>query len=102
MTNNPLSTLKIDYWYKMLPVIGTILLIISLTFELKDVSNTMVQVISVGVIFFGIGEWINHPLQTGIVSGYKLTSYNRVNKLSGNLWVILGISFIVYAIGWHR
>lgn len=98
MSETPLSSLKIDYWYKMLPVIGTITLIVGLTVEVKGVSNTLVQLVSIGVIFIGIGEWINHPLQTDIGPGYKITSYNRVNTVSGNAWDFLGVALIVYGL----
>lgn len=49
MSENLLSSLKIDYWYKMLPVIGTVTLIVGLTVGVKGVSNTLVQLVSIGV-----------------------------------------------------
>lgn len=102
MTQNPLSTLKIDYWYKILPVIGTITLILGLTVDIKGISNILVQLISVGVIFIGIGEWINHPLQTKVGMGFKITSYNRINTFAGNVWGLIGAGIIVYALIYHR
>ena len=97
MGENPLSTLKIDYWYKMLPVVGTLTLIIGLTVEIKGVTNTLVQLVSIGVIFLGIGEWINHPLQTQIGAGFKITSRNRLNTFAGNAWDVVAVVMIVYA-----
>ena len=79
-------------------VIGTITLILGLTVDIKGVTNTLVQIVSIGVIFIGIGEWINHPLQTGVGPGYKITSYNRVNTLAGNIWDVVGIALIVYGL----
>lgn len=102
MSQNPLSALKIDYWYKILPVIGTVTLILGLTVELKSVSNTLVQLVSIAVIFIGIGEWINHPLQTKVGPGFKITSYNRINTLAGNVWDLVGIGLIMYAFIYHR
>ncbi len=102
MTQNPLSTLKIDYWYKILPVIGTITLILGLTVDVKGVSNILVQLVSVGVIFIGIGEWINHPLQTKVGAGFKITSYKRINTFAGNVWGLVGIGIISYALIYHR
>ena len=87
MNENPLSTLKIDYWYKILPVIGTIGLIISLTLDVKIADNLTISLISIGVIFIGIGEWINHPLQTALAYGGKITTYNRLNTIAGNVWI---------------
>lgn len=93
---NPLNSLKIDHWYKIFPVIGTITLVLSLTVEVKVFDNITVAMISIGIIFVGIGEWINHPLQTGIIPGYKITSYNRQNTFWGNAWDIFGLGIIIY------
>jgi hypothetical protein len=102
MNENPLSALKIDYWYKLLPVIGLATLVVGLTVEVKEVSNILVQLVSIGVILIGIGEWINHPLQTRLgPGGFKITSYNRLNTLAGNLWVLAGIFLIAYAAAYH-
>ncbi len=102
MPENPLSSLKIDYWYKILPVIGTVTLIIGLTVDVKGVSNVLVQLLSVGVIFIGIGEWINHPLQTRVGMGMKITSYNRINTFAGNAWNLIGFFIILYSLLFHR
>ena len=98
MTSNPLSNLKIDRWYKILPVIGAVTLVLSLTVEMKVSDNLTVLVASIGVILFGIGEWINHPLQVRMVGAYKITSYNRVNTFWGNLWSMFGVGLIIYAV----
>jgi hypothetical protein len=65
---------------------------------MKGVENCIVQLFSLGAIFIGIGEWINHPLQTRIVPGYKITSYPRVNKFGGNVFDLLGIVCIIIGI----
>jgi len=57
MSNNPLSKISINDWYKILPVLGAAVLILALTVELVGVKNTAVQLISLGAIFIGIGEW---------------------------------------------
>lgn len=98
MSNNPLSTMVIDYWYKILPVIGTITLIASLTVDMKVADNPTVMFVSIGVIFIGIGEWINHPLRTGIIPGAQITTYNRINTFWGNIWDLIGAVIIVAAI----
>jgi len=102
MSQNPLSTLKIDYWYKILPVIGTVTLILGLTIDIKGITNTLVQLVSVGVTFIGIGEWINHPLQTKLGMGFKITSYKRINTFAGNIWDLIGVGIIIYALMYHR
>ena len=101
MSQNPFSALKIDDWYKLLPVIGGVTLVLALTVEMRGVPNVLVQLVSIGVIFIGIGEWINHPMQTKIVPGFKITSHIRLNTFSGNFWDLLGIGMIVYAFVYH-
>lgn len=100
MSENPLSGLKIDYWYKILPVLGAIGLIISLTTNVKIFDNETVALISIGIIFIGIGEWINHPLKerVHVSMRYKITDYNRSNTFWGNLWDVLGLLIIASAL----
>lgn len=103
---NPLQSLVADYWYKAMVVAGVFVLAISLVFEIKGVQNVTVQQLSFGIALIGIGEWINHPLQTRlflpsvyIPRGGIATSYNRSPCLLGSLFDILG--FIVVCIGFH-
>lgn len=98
MTDNFLSNLKIDYWYKILPVIGCFLIIISLTVDVKVFDNITVFLLGLGVICVGIGEWINHPLQTAVGHNCIITSYNRLNKLSGNVWDFIGFFVMVVSL----
>lgn len=92
---NPLAKLKIDYWYKAVLVIATSVLIISLTVELKSVENNIVQLLSLGGIFCGLGEWINHPLQVKVGPNFKISGYPRKHRLGGYLFDLAGIVFIV-------
>lgn len=106
--NNLLKSLKIDYWYKVFVVVGAAFLVTSLTIDLVGVDNTIVQLLSFGALLLGIGEWINHPLQTAIMpptayyapGGAKITSYNRQPCLLGSLFDILG--FIIAGIGVYK
>jgi len=91
VSSNPLANLKIDYWYKALLVIGACVLIVSLSVEMKGVDNSVVQLVSLGAILIGIGEWINHPLRTTVVPGWIGTSYPRINTWSGNLFDLTGV-----------
>jgi Na+-transporting methylmalonyl-CoA/oxaloacetate decarboxylase beta subunit len=97
VSQNPLSNLTIDYWYKLLPVIASVTLVLSLTVELQGVTNTFVQIASIGVIFIGIGEWINHPLQTKLAYNLKITNRNRINTFWGNMWDVAGVGLVIYA-----
>ena len=98
MSSNPLSNLLIDYWYKAVLVMAICTLIVSLSVETKGVENCVVQLISLGAIFIGLGEWINHPLQTRLIPGAKITGHPRVNKVGGNLFDLLGLVFIIVGI----
>jgi hypothetical protein len=89
--SNPLESLKLDYWYKAVLVISTVLLVISLTVPLQGVSNSTIALICLGGIFIGLGEWVNHPLQEAIGHGYKITGYPRKFTFLGSIFVIFGL-----------
>lgn len=91
MSNNPLANLKIDYWYKALLAIGVCVLILSLSLEMKGVQNSVVQLVSLGAILVGIGEWINHPLQERGGHGFKVSGHRRINTDPGNVCDLAGI-----------
>jgi hypothetical protein len=96
MSTNPLEKLVIDYWYKAVVVASIFILIISLTVNLVAIDNTVVQLISIGAFFIGIGEWINHPLQTRLMPASvlypagKITGNPRNPSFTGILFDILG------------
>lgn len=99
-----LSALRIEHWYHVFVALGAAGSIASLSFELKGVSNAHILVISMGVLFVGIGEWINHPLQTAIVppnvylgGGGILSGHPRNPSLLGSLFDLLG--FLLLTIG---
>lgn len=105
MSPNPLANLKIDCWYKALVVIATALLLLSLTIDLIGIDNTIVQLLSLGLLLIGVGEWINYPLKTASVrpnvfapSGGKITGYNKRSVLLGILFVLLGVIIICIGI----
>ncbi len=99
-----LAGLKIDKWYHVFVVLGAAGSIASLSVDLKGVANAHVLIASLGVLFVGIGEWINHPLQTAIVppSAYLggagiLSGHPRNPSLLGSLFDLLG--FILLVVG---
>ena len=110
MGTNPLSNLKIDYWYKAFIVIGSAFFITSLTIELKGtITNDIGQLLSSGLVFWGTGEWINHPRQCRLIppgnpyllpSGSKIIGHNRQSSISGTLFDIL--SFILIGTGLYK
>ena len=101
--DNPLSNFKIQYWYHAIMVISGFLLLYSLTVPLVGIDNSTVQKLSLGAFLIGLGEWINHPLQTKIYPpsyhmpiGGTTTGYPRNNQFIGILFDILGICLIVW------
>ena len=96
--SNPLQALKIDYWYKAVLVICSALLLVCLTVPLQGVSNPIASMICIGGIFIGLGEWINHPLQTKVGAGYKITGHPRTFNFLGILFVLFGLGVSGYVI----
>lgn len=101
--SNPFSNLSLDTWYKAALPIGAAVLLLALTVELKGVENSIALLISIGVIFVGSGEWINHPKTTSIrppskgYPGYlQIEKYERKNTLLGNLFLVFGLILIGY------
>jgi len=85
-----LKNITVEYWYKMIVVAALFFLFISLTTPLVGVSNQAVQLLSLGAFFIGIGEWINHPLQTRLEYNLKITSRNRLANFTGLAFDALG------------
>jgi hypothetical protein len=105
--NNPLSNLKLDYWYHVFIVLGALFLLTSLTVKLEGVENTNVQILSLSVLCIGIGEWINHPILMEIIppsravpTGGDLTSFPRNSSKVGISFDIIGLLFL--CIGLYR
>ncbi|MBS4050762.1 MAG: hypothetical protein KGZ69_06125 [Methylomonas sp.] len=75
------------------------LLVLALTVPLQSVPNTAVQLMALGGIAVGIGEWINHPLQTrvNIPENLKIWSFRRAMSPLGAFFDLLGV--LVFALG---
>lgn len=102
---NPVSGLKLDYWYKVLVVVGAAGAIAAMTVELKGIANAHALIFSVGCFCVGMGEWINHPLQTVIVAPSaqlptygQITGHPRKNTWLGNAFDIVGFVALTAAI----
>ena len=60
--------------------------------------------LSAGGFFVGLGEWINHPLQTAIIQptinrvGGVITGHPRNNKPLGVAFVLLGLALIAFGL----
>lgn len=92
---NPLNNLKLDHWYKMLIAASFVVFLLSLTVKLADLPNNAIQLMSLGVFLFATGEWRNHPLQTKLGGGIKITSYPRRFTFAGSVLNCVGIAAFV-------
>ncbi len=100
--DNPLSKLALDYWYKVLMVVGFVVFLLAGTGTLAAFPAAPTALISLGVFFIGLGEWINHPLKEALVAGNvffppgKISGHPRSPRALGYLFDLLGaISIIV-------
>jgi len=104
MSTNPLEKLVIDYWYKAIAVAGFSVLMLSLTVDLVGISNNVVQLISLGAFFVGLGEWVNHPLQTTLLHatayhpGGMLTEHPRKFSFAGIILDFIGCLLVAVGI----
>lgn len=102
--SNPLSNLILDYWYKVLMVVGFFVFLLAGLGLLSAFPIAPTVLISSGLFFLGLGEWINHPLQTEFVEANayhpsgQLTGYPRNNTPVGVLFALLGFSLIIYGL----
>jgi apolipoprotein N-acyltransferase len=85
-----LKDLKIDHWWKLIAVAGALLAIAA-----TPVQFAAGGLVGLGILFFGAGEWINHPVQQSIGMGYgsvwKGTSYPWNPRPLGIVLDALGI-----------
>lgn len=94
------DNLPLDTWFKAVTYLGGIVLILSLTVELKSVSNEVMTTIGFGMFLYGIGRWKNQKTRTQFVPGGKLSWKARDSDIIGLLLEVTGLLAIVSAIGY--
>lgn len=98
---NPLSKLALDYWYKVVMVVSIFVFLLVGAGLLPEFPTAPTSFISIGGFFVGLGEWVNHPLQSIVLQRDALTyeklgvCHARKNKILGIVFVILGV-FLVF------
>jgi len=98
--DNPLSKLALDYWYQVLMVVSIAVFLLTGAGLLHAFPTVPTAIISLGGFFVGLGEWINHPLQTALTppSAYYpqgvLTGHPRNSSLLGIAFVVLGLVLV--------
>ena len=96
--DNPLSKLKLDYWYHAIMAVCAVGIVIALTVQTKGITNAQALFLFGGGFFVGLGEWKNHPLQmtikhpTRFEAGYTTSGYHRSGGVIGYGFVLLGVA----------
>lgn len=90
-----LKDFDLEHWWKLAAAAGALIAIASAPTQFRPG-----MIIGIGILLFGIGEWINHPVRTGLGYGGVLTGYPRSNKPLGLLIAALGIG--LFAFGLYR
>lgn len=90
-----LGGISFKHWFTGWIAVSAAALIGSIAAHERDFA-----LIAVGSLLFGFGQWVNHPVQTGIGHGYITTGYPRSSKPFGLL--LEGLGLLVIAIGIYR
>ncbi len=76
-----------DHWYKGIVASGVALALPAISFHERDFA-----LFAVGMVLFGLGEWINHPHRIDIYpeAGAELHKRSRLNSPVGLGLAVLG------------
>ena len=98
------KNLKLDYWYKVVLVLGALIIIGSLVIELKGITNQQGLLLGGALFCLGLGEWSNHTaeiyerppnvyiaVRVFSVTRWRPTLIGSLLDLSG---IYLGVKFI--------
>ena len=102
--DNPLSKLSLDHWYRALMVVSIVVFLSAGAGILKAFPTAPTALISLGSFCIGLGEWRNHPLQTGFLPpnayrpGGVLTSNPRRSSAIGNFFLLLGLFLVAVGV----
>jgi hypothetical protein len=72
-----LDAFKLDHWWHVVAIAGGLIAVAAV-----PVQFVAAFLIGLGLLFFGAGEWVNHPRQTQ-VKGAKVVG---IYKVTGNPW----------------
>lgn len=96
-----LKNLKLDEYYMLFVYLGTFFFVFSLALPTQWLSNERLGLVSLGILFIGVGEWKNHKLVSGIkeanayTGGPALVTIKiRKPDFLGYLFDFLGILFL--------
>ena len=83
------------YWYQALVVMSFSVFISNGYGLLENYPTIPTTYLSLGFLLFGLGEWLNHPLQAKVIRGYIGHGHPRKSNFFGILLVIFGLIFIL-------
>lgn len=98
--DNPTTKFALDHWYKVLMAAGLLVLCLAGAGLLKEFPTAATALVALGTFFIGMGEWINHPLQTRVFARGIATSHPRRASAAGWFFDVLGLGLLV--VGLYR
>lgn len=85
-----LSNLKIEHWWHAFTVVGGIGSVAALAIPANPVASQRdIFLLFFSCFLFGVGSWMNHPVQNKIGMGFKITGYPRRASFLGCFFEIL-------------
>ena len=87
-----LDRFKPDHWWNVVAVAGGLIAVAAV-----PVQFVAAFLIGLGLLFFGAGEWVNHPRQTQVKGAVVIGIY----KVTGNPWKpnVFGLLLDAFGIG---
>lgn len=86
-----MGSVKLEHWWIGLVVAGGAVMGAA---KLAP-DPTAAFALGLGLLLFGIGEWMNHPVQSGITDGmgqvWKVTGHPRRASLGGSAFSLCGL-----------
>lgn len=90
---------KLDHWWVGLVAAGIAVMAAA---KLAPDPKAFVA-IGLGLLLFGIGEWMNHPQKSDIVMGmggrWQVTGHPRSPSLGGNVFSLMGLLLLGGGVG---
>ena len=92
--SNPLSGLKIEHWWQAFTVTGVVGMVACFAVRFDFIPQRDAFLIFLGMFLFGVGQWINHPIQCGYYDdgriSYTTKGYHRKSMFLGVCLELLG------------
>ncbi|MEY9110425.1 hypothetical protein ABH999_006621 [Bradyrhizobium yuanmingense] len=87
MAELDLSKISLDEWWKVVATAGGAIAVAAVAAKF-----TPAVLLGVGLLLFGVGEWFNHPLQTKVGIGFKITGHPWRPRLFGIVMDVVGLA----------